>query len=1047
MSEPQEGSLPDIVYILRTHYPKAVLSVVVGVMLWIRLQAYDQFIRGGEVYLSGNDAWYHLRQVTYTARNWPSTMQLDPWTGFPTGFVAGQFGTLFDQLIATAALIIGLGDPSQELIARTVLVAPAVFGALVALPTYAIGKRLGGRLGGMFAAIVLMLLPGTFLRRGLVGFTDHNIAEPLFMLTAVFVTMIALTVAHRERPVWELVVDRDINALRGPLKWSVLAGVAIAFYMWVWPPGVLLIGITGVYVFVQMLSAFTSDDSPEHIAFVAGVSMPIVAVLMAVQISQPGFSVTGFTLLQVLLPLAVGGGAVFLAWLARVWGKQNLERTGYPVAAGGLVAVSLALLSIVLPGLLDNIVGNLLNTVGFSAGAESRTIGEAQPFLDPGILQRRGLTASGRIVSEYGLAFFSGLLASVWLVAKPLITAGDARKLGYAVGSLGVIALIFLVPAIPDGLGGAFGIESSLISLLIVSGLALGAILQADYEPEILFILVWAAFITSAAFTQVRFNYYLAPGVAIMNAYLVGQLVNSKYLGISGVQRLRDIDGYQALAVIATVLLILGPVLLVPISVGGGTTQTSWEAAENTGPGSVTVWDESLGWMQTNTPEEGNLGGAGNTDQLEYYEKYQLSDDFEYPAGAYGVMSWWDYGHWITVRGERIPVANPFQQNANVAANFLLAPNETQSENVLTSQSTEGNRTRYVMVDWQMATPGSKFGAPTVFYDAEENVSRSDFLRTMYRFDDSNRGQFLGTFPLRTDRFYDSTMTKLYYYHGSARAPSPIVVDWEPRQVQTGSGEGVTLPSNPQGQDSFVRTFDNMSAAEAYVEEDGTAQIGGLGSFPTQRVEALEHYRLVRMSQTTARDRILRTVGRGAQIAGANPRATVPSNPAWLKTFERVPGATIEGSGAPANTTVTASTELRIPTTNSTFTYTQQAETNDDGEFEMTVPYATADYDEYGPENGYTDVSVRATSPYVLSTPAALGDNGSIVTYRANLSVPEGQVNGDESGTVSVELERNAEELSLGGGSGGERSDDESGSGTQSTLHDPAVVGEAARAD
>jgi dolichyl-diphosphooligosaccharide--protein glycosyltransferase len=113
----------------------------------------------------------------------------------------------------------------------------------------------------------------------------------------------------------------------------------------------------------------------------------------------------------------------------------------------------------------------------------------------------------------------------------------------------------------------------------------------------------------------------------------------------------------------------------------------------------------------------------------------------------------------------------------------------------------------------------------------------------------------------------------------------------------------------------------------------------------------------------------------------------------------------------------------------------------------MTVPYATSDYSEYGPENGYTNVSVRATSPYVVSTPAALGDNGSIVTYRANLSVPEGQVNGDESGTVSVELERNAEELSLGGGSGGEGSDDESSSETQSTLHDPAVVGEAVRAD
>jgi dolichyl-diphosphooligosaccharide--protein glycosyltransferase len=140
---------------------------------------------------------------------------------------------------------------------------------------------------------------------------------------------------------------------------------------------------------------------------------------------------------------------------------------------------------------------------------------------------------------------------------------------------------------------------------------------------------------------------------------------------------------------------------------------------------------------------------------------------------------------------------------------------------------------------------------------------------------------------------------------------------------------------------------------------------------------------------------------------------------------------------------VTASTELRIPNTNSTFTYTQQAETNSDGEFEMTLPYATTGYDEYGPDNGYTNVSVRASGPYTVSTPTTLGDNGSIVSYRANLSVPEGQVNGDEDGTVSVELERNAQELTIGGGS----DDSGSGSDTQSALREPMAVGDGARAN
>ncbi|MFB6091623.1 MAG: oligosaccharyl transferase, archaeosortase A system-associated, partial [Haloquadratum sp.] len=572
---------------------------------------------------------------------------------------------------------------------------------------------------------------------------------------------------------------------------------------------------------------------------------------------------------------------------------------------------------------------------------------------------------------------------------------------------------------------------------------------------------VWAAFITSMAFTQVRFNYYLAVVVAVFNAYLFGEILAWIDLRKSAREAVNDVDGYQVLALAAALLLILGPALTVPITLGNVQASPAWKQAQ-TGPGAVTVWDDSLEWMQGNTPEVGNLGGAGNADRMDYYGSYQYTDDFEYPEGSYGVMSWWDYGHWITVEGHRIPNANPFQQGATTAANFLLAPNETQSQNVLQSLGSETEETRYVMVDWKMATPGSKFGAPTVFYDAQENVSRSDFLRTMYRFDD--QGQYVGNFPLRTQRFYNSTMTRLYYYHGSAQRPAPVVVDWTMRRVQTGGGDTITIPTNPRN-GSFVRTFDNMSAARAYVADDPTSQIGGVGSYPTERVEALNHYRLVHVSNTSARNSILRTTYRASQTAGINPRAVVPSDPAWIKTFERVPGATVRGSGAPANATVTAQTTLRIPNTNSTFTYTVRTQTNAEGEFTLTLPYSTTGYDEYGPQNGYTNVSVRATGPYTLSTTPTF-QNGSIVTHRANLSVPEGAVNGAGDGTLTVELTRRAQKLQVGGASGGSGSGDGStadgsstdtstsdssttdgsGSGTQAALRDAGVDAAVARA-
>lgn len=44
----------------------------------------------------------------------------------------------------------------------------------------------------------------------------------------------------------------------------------------------------------------------------------------------------------------------------------------------------------------------------------------------------------------------------------------------------------------------------------------------------------------------------------------------------------------------------------------------------------------------------------------------------------------------------------------------------------------KGDQTRYIMVDWQVASTDVKFSAPTVFHN-ESNISRSDFYNPMFR--------------------------------------------------------------------------------------------------------------------------------------------------------------------------------------------------------------------------------------------------------------------------------------------------------------------------
>jgi dolichyl-diphosphooligosaccharide--protein glycosyltransferase len=129
-------------------------------------------------------------------------------------------------------------------------------------------------------------------------------------------------------------------------------------------------------------------------------------------------------------------------------------------------------------------------------------------------------------------------------------------------------------------------------------------------------------------------------------------------------------------------------------------------------------------------------------------------------------------------------------------------------------------------------------------------------------------------------------------------------------------------------------------------------------------------------------------------------------HPNWVKLFERVPGATIQGEGAPANTTVEAAVRMNVPTSETSFVYLQQTTSDENGEFEITVPYSTTDYDEWGPEDGYTDVQVRADDAYQFRTDPITNETGATYRYTGETNVTEGQVIGEADSAPTVTLEQ-----------------------------------------
>ncbi|QLH78898.1 oligosaccharyl transferase, archaeosortase A system-associated [Halosimplex rubrum] len=934
----EPGDLADVV---GEYYHIPAMVALLGFMLWSRVRNWKDFLVEGTVYFGGYDPWYHYRMVQYTVQHWPATSPFDPWTRFPTGTHSSQFGTVMDQLVATAALVVGLGNPSDHTVRLVALFAPAVFGTLAAIPVYLIGKRVTGKFGGVVAVAALALAGSTFAQRGTVGFYDHHVAEALFQTIAVLATMVAVSVAQDEKPVWELFKARDVDALRRPVGWSIVAGTAIAVYLWTWAPGVFLLGILGVYFTIELASEYAHGESPEHVAIAGAVTLSTAGVLSLAAMEEIALSATSYNLVQPMLAFGVAAGCVFLAWFAREWESRGLPNYQYPLAVGGILLGIAVAMALALPDIWGFFVNQTTRVVGLTVTDTAGTVAEAQPM------------PFGNLFPEYGFTLFIALLGVAFVAVRHFYDRPDA--------------------------------EWSLLA-------------------------VWTVFMLLATLTQRRFDYYFSITVAVMTALVIGQL--ARFSGISRPDT--DIETYQILSIVAIVLVLFAP-LVYPAAVSMQATSGSGGA----GQGSV-AWNGTLGWMEGNTPDEGTYGGADNADAVPYYGTFERTDDFDYPDGYYGVMSWWDYGHYITVMGERIPVANPFQQGADQAANFLLSTNESAANEVMNDVSEDDAETRYVMVDWKMTETaqsyfrpnggslrlGGKYFAPFQFY-SDGNISQGEYYteRGDWIYYQTGQQGSYQTFRLQHQKYYNSTAVRLYNFHGSAVEPTPIVVDWELQDAQ--SGQGQIRMSNG------TINFDTMAEAREYVENDPTSKIGGVGQFPSERVPALEHYRMVHGSDNSSLESQryqlgLRKTAQGAfQTSLRQPGvlgALQPSSSNWVKSFERVPGGTIEGEG-PANATVTAAVEMQVPSTNSTFVYRQQAETGDDGTFTMTVPYSTTGYGEWGTEEGYTEPSVTANSSYQLRTDMTTNESHTF-RYGGTVDVTEGQVLGEDESPSTVTLEK-----------------------------------------
>jgi oligosaccharyl transferase (archaeosortase A-associated) len=394
-----------------------------------------------------------------------------------------------------------------------------------------------------------------------------------------------------------------------------------------------------------------------------------------------------------------------------------------------------------------------------------------------------------------------------------------------------------------------------------------------ERSAEKVLLLVWTLVMLIATVGQVRFTYYFAVNVALLSGYLCWKIPGwvsailswigfrepriekrrrprtrgrrmeprteprtesrtGSWVGWRGFRTkfLRPKYVSPALGIIIVFFLAFYPNIgFYPFYRGIG---QSMETAKmpTVQPTTIDQWHDALLWMRDNTPDPFQ-------DPDFYYQLYQTpaGGQYDYPESAYGVMSWWDYGHWITAIAHRIPNANPFQSGAVDAGLFFTCQNETEANAMLDKLGS-----KYIIIDYEMAT--GKFYAMVIWAD------KSPFFELYYNETTVEWVEYY--YP----EYYNSMSSRLYNFGGKAvdsDSGLAYVISYEERKItdpQTGKTYWIKVVTNEE----LYGELPTYEEAKAYEEAHPKQKIVGKSPWVSCiSLEPLEHYELIYQSGST----------------------------------------------------------------------------------------------------------------------------------------------------------------------------------------------------
>ncbi len=723
----------------------ALLILATGITFILRLLTLFLLSSGDIPQVLTPDPWYIIRQIDLASHIPCAYTWFDPFTSYPDGgFIHwGPFLPILGSLFT-------LWTKSTELSAMISWVSwiPVIIAILTVPFVFYYGRNLQGDVGGIVAAFLIAVIPGSYLIRSLYGYVDHHILESFFML------LYACGFSLFTKKI--IIKDSPSSQQRTALIGGIVTGLILGLGMINAPTMICAAGISTICMLVMGYHLLRSHtDMKPLIYYTICVSSTGALITFGGLHPDPASPVPiffnpVFLAGSLLLPALC---AIFLGILQTLWREKNLPETWIiPAIAGTGIGVYL-LGRVLVPGAINSIQRDI--------------VGIASPA------------------------------SSSFAIAEYLPLSPDIAFFNYH------IMLILLFPG---------------LLLLLHEWIR-------NKSPFALYLMIWTTITSILTIVNTRYEILFAIPLTITSAYAISRLFYYEKKNPDPSETKETIWQNRPTALIALILLIGTFGLSLCISMMVATADYNYQpyiASED--------WVEGLLWMKNATPDPG----------VDYYQTYH-ADSFRYPDAAYGVLSWWDYGHWITTIAHRMAVTNPFQAHVDMAAQFFMSREEKTADKISTD-----NDIRYIITDADMlfdtmqmmirvyspeATPGQYMGLLSVNDSTGKPVTAIGYRQL----------------------FYESMVTRLHVFDGTG-------VNGERRKL---GQEGTPIP----GTDMRV-----------IFPGDPDPEISGSIIRPLQDIEALQHYRLIWESNTslsTTNEHDIRKV----------------------KIFERVPGAKIQGEG------------------------------------------------------------------------------------------------------------------------------------------------------